>query len=122
MMLRGGTAPFQIETGRWKGISQEERLCRECERNEEREDYNHWMLRCPRWELERWQSSAITGLVCEDRDIAQLIYIPIVDCKIELISLTVSVDYICLWCSFVYLTVPHRVCTLVLFMHIMDIE
>ena len=35
MMLRGGTAPFQIETGRWKGISQEERLCRECERNEE---------------------------------------------------------------------------------------
>ena len=27
MMLRGGTAPFQIETGRWKGIPQEERLC-----------------------------------------------------------------------------------------------
>ena len=40
MMLRGGTAPFQIETGRWKGISQEERLCRECGRNEEVEAYN----------------------------------------------------------------------------------
>ena len=49
MMLRGGTAPFQIETRRWKGISQEERLCRACGRNEEREE----MLRCPRWELER---------------------------------------------------------------------
>ena len=24
MMLRGGTAPFQIETGRWKGVPQEE--------------------------------------------------------------------------------------------------
>ena len=29
MMLRGGTAPFQIETGRWKGVPREERLCRE---------------------------------------------------------------------------------------------
>ena len=26
MMLRGGTAPFQIETGRWKGIPREERM------------------------------------------------------------------------------------------------
>ena len=24
MMLRGGTAPFQIEMGRWKGVPQEE--------------------------------------------------------------------------------------------------
>ena len=95
MMLRGGTGPSQIETGRWKGLSQEERLCRECGRNEEVEDYNHWMLRCPRWELERWQTSAITDIVCEDRGIAQLIYsTPNVDCKIELISLTVSVDYV----------------------------
>ena len=91
MMLRGGTAPFQIETGRWKGISQEERLCRVCGKNEEREE----MLRCPRWELERWQSSAITDIVCEDCGIAQLIYSTLnVDCKIELISLTVSVDHV----------------------------
>ena len=27
MMLRGRTAPFQIEAGRWKGIPREERLC-----------------------------------------------------------------------------------------------
>ena len=94
-MLRGGTAPFQIETRRWKGISQEERLCRECESNEEVEDYNYQMLRCPRWELERWQSSAITDIVCEDCGIVQLIYSTLnVDCKIELISLTVSVDYV----------------------------
>ena len=25
MMLRGGTAPFQIETGRWRGVPQEDR-------------------------------------------------------------------------------------------------
>ena len=35
-MLKGGTAPFQIETGRGKGIPREERLCRECKRNEKR--------------------------------------------------------------------------------------
>ena len=53
MMLRGGTAPFQIETGRWKGVPQEQRLCRECGSNEEVEDCSHWLLRCPRWESER---------------------------------------------------------------------
>ena len=94
MMLRGRTAPFQIEAGRWKGIPGEERLCRECEGNKEVEDCSHWLLRCPRWESERWhlltrveeklpnfaslpddtQSTTITDLACEDRGIAQLIY------------------------------------------------
>ena len=35
MMLRGETAPFQDETGRWRGIPQEERLCRKCGLNED---------------------------------------------------------------------------------------
>ena len=29
MKLRGGTAAFQIEVGRWKGVAREERLCKE---------------------------------------------------------------------------------------------
>ena len=70
------------------------KLCRVCGRNEEVEDYNHWMLRSPRWGLERRQSCAITGLVCEDREIVPLIHILNVDCKIQLISLIVSVDYV----------------------------
>ena len=30
MMLGCGTAPFRIETGRWKGVSREESVCKEC--------------------------------------------------------------------------------------------
>ena len=33
MMLRGGTSPFQIETGRWKSVPCEEGVCRECGMN-----------------------------------------------------------------------------------------
>ena len=44
MMLRGGTAPFQIETGRWKGVPREERVCRECGTNEEIEDCNQSLV------------------------------------------------------------------------------
>ena len=94
MMLRGGTAPFQIETGRWKGVLREERVCRECGMNEEIEDCNHWLLWCPRWDSEREhlltsveerlpnfalltddiQSATITDLPCGDHEIAWLIY------------------------------------------------
>ena len=28
MKLRGGTAGFQIETGRWKGVTRQERVCK----------------------------------------------------------------------------------------------
>ena len=35
-----------IQTGIYKvGVPREERLCMECERNEEVEDCNHWVLR-----------------------------------------------------------------------------
>ena len=52
MMLRSGSAPLQIETGRWKAVPREERLRRECEMNEV-EDCDHWLLRCSRWDIER---------------------------------------------------------------------
>ena len=94
MMLRGRSAPLQIETGRWKGVPREERLCRECGMNEV-EDCDHWLLRCSRWDIERrhllanvqqrlpnfasiiddmQRSAVITDLACEDRRTAQLIY------------------------------------------------
>ena len=50
MMLRDGSAPLQIETGRWKGVPRGESLCRECGMNEV-EDCDHWLLRCSRWDI-----------------------------------------------------------------------
>ena len=35
--LRGGTAAFQIEVGRWQGVKRKERTCKECQ-SEEVED------------------------------------------------------------------------------------
>ena len=46
--LRGGTAPFQMETGRWHGLKREERVCKECDSGEV-EDVVHWLIRCPAW-------------------------------------------------------------------------
>ena len=46
--LRGGTAHFEIETGRWRGLEREERVCRECS-NGTIEDTCHWMMTCPTW-------------------------------------------------------------------------
>ena len=43
--LRGGTAAFQIETGRWQRVAREERVCKECESGEV-EDVENWLLRC----------------------------------------------------------------------------
>ena len=31
LKLRGGTATFQIEMGRWHGMKREERVCKECD-------------------------------------------------------------------------------------------
>ena len=44
--LRGGTAPFQLETGRWHGLKREERVCKD---SGEVEDVIHWLIRCPAW-------------------------------------------------------------------------
>ena len=34
LKLRGGTATFQIEKGRWHGLKREERVCKECNSGE----------------------------------------------------------------------------------------
>ena len=44
LKLRGGTAAFQIEMGRWHGLKREERVCKECDSGEV-EDVCHWLLR-----------------------------------------------------------------------------
>ena len=38
--LRGGTAGFEIETGRWKGVARKERVCKLCDSGEV-EDVGH---------------------------------------------------------------------------------
>ena len=48
LKLRGGTAAFQIEMGRWHGLKREERVCREYD-NGEVEDVCHWLLQCSAW-------------------------------------------------------------------------
>ena len=52
MMLRGGTAPLMIESGRWRGLPREERMCRECQSGKV-EDVSHWLLECDAWCTER---------------------------------------------------------------------
>ena len=57
MKLRGGTAGLQIETGRWRGVAREERVCKECGSGEV-EDVEHWMMRCVAWKSHRSQLEA----------------------------------------------------------------
>ena len=45
VQLRGGTAALEVETGRWRDVRREERVCRNC-RSEEVENVAHWLLRC----------------------------------------------------------------------------
>ena len=42
--LRGGTAGLQVKTGRWRGVSREESLCKNCQ-SEEVEDVEHLLMR-----------------------------------------------------------------------------
>ena len=42
---RGGKAGLEVETGRWQGVSREERLCKNCQ-SEEVEDVEHLLMRC----------------------------------------------------------------------------
>ena len=43
--LRGGTAGLEVETGRWRGVSSEERVCKNCQSGEV-EDVEHLLMRC----------------------------------------------------------------------------
>ena len=51
-MLRGGTNKLRIETGRWVGEREEERVCNVC-LCEVVEDEKHFLLACPRYVRER---------------------------------------------------------------------
>ena len=43
--LRGRTAELRIETGRWRGLERQERICKCCESGEV-EDVEHLLMRC----------------------------------------------------------------------------
>jgi hypothetical protein len=51
-MLRGGTNKLRIETGRWRGESEEERVCNVC-LCEEVENEKHFILACSMYVIER---------------------------------------------------------------------
>ena len=50
--LRGGTAELRIETGRWRGLERQERICKCCESGEV-EDVEHLVMRCAHVKKER---------------------------------------------------------------------
>ena len=45
MMLRGGTAPLMIESGRWRGMPREKKRCQECQSGKIG-DVPHCLLEC----------------------------------------------------------------------------
>ena len=51
-MLRGGTNKLRIETGRWRGESEQERVCDVC-LSLDVEDEKHFLLYCPMYVRER---------------------------------------------------------------------
>ena len=74
LKLRGGTVAFQVETGSWQGVKREDRLCKECTRNEV-EDVTHWLLRCPAWNS--YRQSLLPELHTQNTQKAQLTYCPL---------------------------------------------
>ena len=52
LRLRGGTAAFQIEMGRWHGVKREDRICKECDSGEV-EEVCHWLLQCSAWDHDK---------------------------------------------------------------------
>ena len=62
--MRGGTAALEVETGRWRDVSREGRVCRNC-RSEEVENVEHWLLRCTGMAEERDNDSEGEGGVAE---------------------------------------------------------
>ena len=65
LKLRGGTAAFQIEMGRWHGVKREDMVCKECDSGEV-EDVDHWLLQCSAWEDFRKPLLAEMDAVRED--------------------------------------------------------
>ena len=56
--LRGGVAELRIETGRWRGLPREERVCKNC-RSGEVEDAEHLVMRCELVKEERGRLSKL---------------------------------------------------------------
>ena len=50
--LREGAAELRIETGRWRGLERQERICKCCESGEA-EDVEHLVMRCAHVKEER---------------------------------------------------------------------
>ena len=50
--LRGGTAELRIETGKWRGLERQERICKCCASGEV-EDVEHLVMRCAHAKEER---------------------------------------------------------------------
>ena len=68
-MLRGGTNKLRIETGRWRGESEEERVCNVC-LCQEVENETHFILACPMYVVER------ANMFCRIREeISELEYV-----------------------------------------------
>ena len=68
-MLRGGTNKLRIETGRWRGESEEERVCNVC-LCQEVENEKHFILACPMYVVER------ANMFCRIREeISELEYV-----------------------------------------------
>ena len=65
LKLRGGTAAFQNEMGRWHGVKWEERVCKECDSRKVK-DVGHWLLQCSAWDHSRKSLMAATDAVRED--------------------------------------------------------
>ena len=82
--LRGGTAALRMETGRWGGLKREERLCKQC-RREEVEDEEHFLLRCEGWTQEREVMTECVemqvGEICTATDVAEQIPAEVLMCR-----------------------------------------
>ena len=77
--LRGGTAEFGMEIGRWHGLGREDRVCKECG-NGDMEDTEHFVMRCKALNREREElmekvKKVVTGLdeVEEERNVTWIL-------------------------------------------------
>jgi hypothetical protein len=111
--LRGGTAGFEIETERWRGVSREERVCKLCDSGEV-EDVGHWLMRCEAWGVQRipledWMerhtvstqdpAASLLSVACTNYQLLEIISCMYVACKIWL-TLFIIIIYYVWYCPF----------------------
>ena len=105
MKLRGGTAHFHIETGRWRGVPREELFREECPSGDI-EDVGHWLLHCDAWQanrvilFEKLQAHlSLHDLACLDDDQKTAVILDLA-CKIPSIMKAIMrmwTDRFCVW-------------------------